>query len=265
MGFRLPGILLFFLLLGTSQIQSQILDSLTTEYETATDDSIRLVLLNEMIRYTYLSDRVQAMDFAHTYLDIANKKGTPRQKAKGLNFIGMIHYLNDEVDQAIEQYLLSLEQFEQAKDTLYIGILYNNIAASYQLREKQQETIDYYLQALHYVELAGDQDWVANINLNLGRPYKKLEQYEKALSHIETALAYYEEIDSDVYRAYAWHAIGEIKLEQQKNIREYRIARGDTLSDIASRHRVSTRQLKSVNGLKSDQIQVGQVLQIPAS
>ena len=55
------------------------------------------------------------------------------------------------------------------------------------------------------------------------------------------------------------------QLEQQKNIREYRIARGDTLSDIASRHRVSTRQLKSVNGLKSDQIQVGQVLQIPAS
>jgi len=55
------------------------------------------------------------------------------------------------------------------------------------------------------------------------------------------------------------------QLEQQKGAREYRIARGDTLSDIASRHRVSTRQLKTVNGLKSDQIQVGQVLQIPAS
>ncbi|MCF7980646.1 MAG: N-acetylmuramoyl-L-alanine amidase [Pseudomonadales bacterium] len=55
------------------------------------------------------------------------------------------------------------------------------------------------------------------------------------------------------------------QLEQQKNSREYRIARGDTLSDIATRHQVSTHRLKSINGLKSDQIRVGQVLQIPAS
>ncbi len=53
--------------------------------------------------------------------------------------------------------------------------------------------------------------------------------------------------------------------EQKMNTREYRIARGDTLSEIAIRNRVSTGRLKSVNGLKSDQIKVGQVIQIPAS
>jgi two-component sensor histidine kinase len=215
---QLVGFSFVLLLLAVPrQTQCQILDSLTNAYEVAETDSARLALLNEMVRYTYLSDRALALEYAQTYLGIANESGTPRQKAKGLNFIGMIHYLEDEIDQAIQHYLLSLEQFEAAGDTLYMGILYNNIAASYQLREKQQETIDYYLQALHYVDLAGDRDWVANINLNLGRPYKKLQQYDKALDHIQTALAYYEEIDSDVYRAYAWHAIGEIKLEQRIN------------------------------------------------
>ena len=48
-------------------------------------------------------------------------------------------------------------------------------------------------------------------------------------------------------------------------LREYVIARGDTLSDIAARNKVSMTQLKRANQLKSDRIRIGQVLVIPAS
>jgi N-acetylmuramoyl-L-alanine amidase len=44
---------------------------------------------------------------------------------------------------------------------------------------------------------------------------------------------------------------------------EYVIARGDTLSEIASRYNVSLTHLRSANGLRSDRIRVGQVLRIP--
>ena len=43
------------------------------------------------------------------------------------------------------------------------------------------------------------------------------------------------------------------------------IERGDTLSEIASRYRVSSKQLKAINGLRGDTIQVGQKLKIPTS
>ena len=43
----------------------------------------------------------------------------------------------------------------------------------------------------------------------------------------------------------------------------YVIKRGDTLSEIAQRNRVSMRQLRAVNSLSSDRIRVGQVLLIP--
>ena len=46
---------------------------------------------------------------------------------------------------------------------------------------------------------------------------------------------------------------------------QYVIQRGDTLSEIALRHRVSTRALRVANGIKGDQIRVGQVLRIPAT
>jgi len=47
--------------------------------------------------------------------------------------------------------------------------------------------------------------------------------------------------------------------------REYVIARGDTLSAIAYRNGVSTRDLKRANRLKTDRLKIGQILVIPTS
>lgn len=52
---------------------------------------------------------------------------------------------------------------------------------------------------------------------------------------------------------------GDDKLES------HRIVRGDTLSGIASKYRVSAESLKKINGLRTDTIRVGQVLKIPTS
>lgn len=46
---------------------------------------------------------------------------------------------------------------------------------------------------------------------------------------------------------------------------EHVISRGDTLSDIAQRYRVSVHSLRQANGLSGDQIRVGQKLTIPST
>jgi N-acetylmuramoyl-L-alanine amidase len=51
----------------------------------------------------------------------------------------------------------------------------------------------------------------------------------------------------------------------QRVARQHVIRRGDTLSEIAARYRVKVNHLQRVNGLKSDRLRVGDVLQIPAS
>jgi N-acetylmuramoyl-L-alanine amidase len=43
------------------------------------------------------------------------------------------------------------------------------------------------------------------------------------------------------------------------------VQRGDTLSMIATRYEISLANLRQANGLRNDQIRVGQVLKVPAS
>mgnify|MGYP000238770605 CR=1 FL=1 len=55
---------------------------------------------------------------------------------------------------------------------------------------------------------------------------------------------------------------------QKKNQRpehEYVIARGDTLSQIANRHRVTVASIRTQNGIKGNRIKIGQRITIPAS
>jgi len=53
--------------------------------------------------------------------------------------------------------------------------------------------------------------------------------------------------------------------ENRGKIKEYRIARGDTLSDIAMRNNISLGQIKKLNQMSSDKIRIGQVIRVPAS
>ncbi len=46
--------------------------------------------------------------------------------------------------------------------------------------------------------------------------------------------------------------------------RTHRVAKGQTLSTIARRYRVSVQRLKGANGLRSSDVKVGQILKIPA-
>lgn len=50
----------------------------------------------------------------------------------------------------------------------------------------------------------------------------------------------------------------------QRQARTYTIGPGDTLSEIADRHRVSLSQLRRENRLSNDRIRVGQIIRIPA-
>jgi N-acetylmuramoyl-L-alanine amidase len=55
------------------------------------------------------------------------------------------------------------------------------------------------------------------------------------------------------------------KKQGGKATTSYVIARGDTLSTIAKKYRVTAKRLKEINNLRSDMIRAGQVLRVPTT
>ena len=53
------------------------------------------------------------------------------------------------------------------------------------------------------------------------------------------------------------------QMADRERTREYTVRRGDTLSEIAQRHRVDLARLRDLNDLASDRIRVGQKLRVP--
>lgn len=63
----------------------------------------------------------------------------------------------------------------------------------------------------------------------------------------------------------AWQKNGGFNGSASKVEQRYTIKRGDTLSHIAKRFNVSVGEIRRLNGIKNNRIQVGQTLKLPAS
>jgi LysM repeat protein len=55
----------------------------------------------------------------------------------------------------------------------------------------------------------------------------------------------------------------EVVKKKSAATKKYKVKSGDTLSEIAEKHRTSVSKIKKINNLRSDNIQIGQILKIP--
>ncbi|MCB0569057.1 MAG: tetratricopeptide repeat protein [Phaeodactylibacter sp.] len=181
----------------------QLEDSLLLQLRLAPDDTSRLNQLGKLVQMHLWADAEKALVYAFQADSLAQETGIPEEMARTKNYIGMCYYTGGKTEKAIEYYLLSLEQYEALHDTLYIGILYNNIAAGYQLREKHDETLDYYRKALSFFEQKKDLLWAANVTNNIANVYFFEGNLMKARDHYQRAYERFVELKDTTAQAYA--------------------------------------------------------------
>ena len=184
----------FLLFLGFSSAGFSNTDSLIIVLDQMEmgEDTAKLEILNDLIKNTLWNYPDQALQFAETYDSIAQNTKIQKYLGKGKNFRGMCYHAKGDTEQAMKYYLDAIQFFEAAKDSLFIGILYNNIGACSVYRGKVAETVDYYHKALGYFEAIKNEMWINNINVNLGVQYINLEEYEKSNAFHKKALNYYQ-------------------------------------------------------------------------
>ena len=89
---------------------------------------------------------------------------------------------------------------------------------------------------------------------------KTKSHQEKLAKAIVAGIRNYLELNPPEGTYLAWK-----RNESSGELLTYVIERGDTLTGIADRYRVSAEELKKVNGLNNDKIRIGQILKIPGS
>lgn len=206
---------IFLLIIGISQTFSQNkVDSLLKVLKNTPADTSKLNIYNQIIKNLLYSAPSEARKYAIIYLETAQKTKIKKEIARGTNFIGMTYHVAGEIDRALNYYIDALKIYEQIKDSLYAGIMMNNIAACYQFREKPKETIAYYENALNIFRKIKSEQWIANVSYNLSTQFVNQKNFKKATQYSNLALDSFRKLKDKYSEGLAYTQLGIINSDQ---------------------------------------------------
>lgn len=206
---------IFLLIIGISQTFSQNkVDSLLKVLKNTSADTSKLNIYNQIIKNLLYSAPSEARKYAIIYLETAQKTKIKKEIARGTNFIGMTYHVAGEIDRALNYYIDALKIYEQIKDSLFVGIALNNIAACYQFREKPKETITYYENALNIFRKIKSEQWIANVSYNLSTQFINQKNFKKATQYSNLALYSFRKLKDKYSEGLAYTQLGTINSDQ---------------------------------------------------
>lgn len=206
--------LLFYI--STENFAQTKVDSLKQVLAKTKIDTVRLNILSDIIKQNLYADPTDSRKLAQQYLSIAQKNKLATEIARGTNLIGMTYHVSGEINKALGYYIEALKGYELLKDSLYMGISMNNIAACYQFRKEPKETIEYYEKALNIFQKINNKQWIANVSYNLGNQYTNLRNFNKALNISRLALKSFRDLSDKNSEGLAYTQLGSIDMELNK-------------------------------------------------
>jgi adenylate cyclase len=190
--------LLFFWLVGSQLVSAQNTDSLWTEFQRPTHDSIgRITSLHRMVRQLISHNPDSALKLAYLEEDFARSMGDSSWIAYALNMQGGALSVRNDFAAAMDRFYTMLDIRLSMRDTSGIAAAYNNIGNIYYYKGDYPRALDYYIRSLHFEELQPTGTGLAASYLNIGSIYALQQQYLPSLEYFKRALALYQELKHD--------------------------------------------------------------------
>ncbi len=164
-------------------------DSLQEALRLASNDSLRLRLLDELTFITANSNPNLSIEYAHQTVHLAEKLQHREFKRQGLHFLGLNHYRLGNYDKTFEYFRQVLRMFEEDGDLKGIARLHNNIGIIYDELNQYEKALSYYHRSLEVKRQLGDSIGVASTLSNVGYAYQKLGLPDKAYAYLMQALS----------------------------------------------------------------------------
>jgi len=194
------------------------LDSLLTALKTATHDTTKINLLNDIawqLKYTYPDS---ALTYARKALHMANETapdqrygtGWKKGKAKVISTIGVLYALKGDYPKAIDHHQRSLKISEALGNKKGEASSLNNLGSVYYRQGDYPKAIDHYQRSLKIFEATADKNGEARSLGNLGNIFADQGDYPKGIDHYQRSLKIQEALGDKHGEARSLNNLGSV-------------------------------------------------------
>jgi|GEM_PF-1558401 len=200
-------IILLFLIIYTPKLkcesdatQNQIVldDSLDYELDKTVSDSLKIEILNQLVRKYLIADGKRSRHYAEKSLEIANKSKNPYLLAMTYNSFSLVNWASGKFPVSLDYSFKALRINDSLNN--YKGMLKNfgNIGNVYSETQQYQKAIDYFKKALAIAEKYKMKPEIAKTYGNIGIAYNEMGNNEMSMKYYNKALAIYKNLQDTV-------------------------------------------------------------------
>lgn len=190
--------LLLFTVYPVVQAQNRMIDSLLVVLKTHSDDTNRVMCLNELAASYGETDVIKEIETAYEALAIAKKINYEKGIAEACGYLGAGYADAGNYGKAIECHLKALRIHEKRNDLSEQASTYHDIGAIYIEDQKFEKGIEYYRKAVKIWQRVGNKRGPVTALYNLGYAYQEQNKDTLALEYYNQAIKRGKEIGNNI-------------------------------------------------------------------
>lgn len=212
---RISAVLSVFLFWQQLLTASPI-DSLQNLLKTSTNDSTRLLVLNELAFQTSETDVPLSLEYADEGLKLADKLDDIKQKRQILHLKGLAHYKLGNYDLTLYYFRQVLSMFEKEQNLKGISKMLNNLGILYSDLNQLETSLKFYERSLSIKNQLQDSASIPNTLCNIGLIHLSLHDADKAKEYFKRSLLMDREMKNFLGMALSYEYMGRAHFQQQK-------------------------------------------------
>lgn len=166
----------------------QIADSLASVLGSNKPDTVKIDFLNKKSISLFMNQPARMLMYADSAIKLSIRINDSLRLANSYNRKGVAYHFLSNKNNALENFLKSLNIKENLGKYEMLIPEYNNIGMVLTSLGKDKESLQYYLMGLHICHQINDKENEAKIWNNIGSSYKNLKQYDEAQKAYERSI-----------------------------------------------------------------------------
>lgn len=168
------------------------------------------LLYSQGFAYQALSDFVQANKSFQKGFEVAKSLRNKVLVARGELYLASIYIVREQYEDALAQIRRAFNSAEEAKDTLLLSEIYNELGLLYDQMGDKEQAIAFYLKSLELDKKSGEINNMLASIYNVGMTYLELENYDAAINYFDQLLKSSQKHDSAINLYFAYRGFAAV-------------------------------------------------------